>query len=153
MPEIYKPLFFTEKQYKVFVKVVDAMIDTPEEPVIPPEQVAQRVDKLINQIDSPALDQLGTIMWLVNWLLPTMILKPGLFVNHDRETRRKAIRKVIQKRGMFRDVARGLKVLSCVAYYSSAEGKKQVGYVDFEDRESTKGKNQKPIDHLDIPKA
>ena len=60
--------------------------------------------------------------------------------------RRQAIARVTEKRWIFRDVARALKMLACLGYYGDPKGMASVGYVPFDDRERSHV-DQAPKEH------
>lgn len=146
----YQPKFFTKTELEILEKVIEVMIDAPAAPAIPYKIVAQRMDNLLDGIQSPAANNMSQMLRVVNWLLPLQVASLRKFVNLSKEKRKRSIEKIIMKKGVFRDIARGLKVLSTVAYYSSTEGHKEVGYIDFDDRASTVGKNQDLTIHPNI---
>jgi hypothetical protein len=59
------------------------------------------------------------------------------------------VEKVIGAGGLFRDVARSLKVLACAGYYGSPAGMRSIGYVPYEERERSKVQDQTPLHHPD----
>jgi hypothetical protein len=57
--------------------------------------------------------------------------------------------KVIGAGGLFRDVARSLKVLACAGYYGSDAGMRSIGYVPYEQRPRAAGQDTTPLEHPD----
>jgi hypothetical protein len=88
-------------------------------------------------------------MVLVEWVLPLVIARPMPFSTLGSHSRRRAVEKVIGADGPFRDIARTLKVLSCVGYYGNPATMRALGYRPFDERERAAGVSQAPIRHPD----
>jgi hypothetical protein len=63
--------------------------------------------------------------------------------------RRRAVEKVINAKGLFKDVARSLKVLACSGYYADPRGIASTGFVDFESRPRHAGLDETPFAYPD----
>ncbi len=149
MPDNYQPKCFDPKAFEIFVKVIEALIDTGGNDALPPLQVAKRMDGFLFMTQSPTIDQMNFILKYVNRFKPWFIPRFGQLVNMPVEKRRVAIREFIGQGGIMRDIARGLKVMSVASYYSSPEGMQQTGFVHFELRPDTVNRDQKLITHKD----
>ncbi|HEX5894888.1 MAG TPA: FAD-dependent oxidoreductase [Thermoleophilaceae bacterium] len=145
----FKPRFFSLRQFSTLIEVADAMIDGDGREALDPIEVAVRTDHLIARVETPVKKDLKLVLVLVEWLLPLMILRPFPFSVLGSNERRRAVDKVINAKGPFRDVARSLKVLACAGYYGSAEALAEVGFVRFEDRDRFKGVDTTPLAHPD----
>jgi len=131
----FKPRFFRLREFETMIQIADTMIDADGKEVIHPIDVAIRVDHLLDDVDSPHREDIRRVLFLVEWVLPLLIFRPFPFSALGSNERRTVVEKVIGAKGLFRDVARVLKMLACVGYYGSEEGMAQVGYVPYEDRE------------------
>lgn len=138
--------FFTKDQFQTYIAVIEAIIET-DSYALSPEKTALRMDDFLSSIDSPTVQQLPTLLFYVRHLLPLNIWKFKKFHNLSKEDRKKALKNFIKKKHFFRDIARAMKVLTCVPYYSSPEGRKSVGFVEFEARNSFANHNTNPINH------
>ncbi len=145
----FKPRFFSLRQFSTLIEVADAMIDGDGREALDPIEVAVRTDHLIARVETPVKKDLKLVLVLVEWLLPLMILRPFPFSVLGTNERRRAVDKVINAKGPFRDVARSLKVLACAGYYGSAEALAEVGFVRFEDRPRFEGVDTTPLAHPD----
>lgn len=145
----FKPRFFSLRQFSTLIEIADAMIDGDGREALDPIEVAVRTDHLIARADTPVKKQLKLVLVLVEWVLPLMILRPFPFSVLGSNERRRAIDKVINAKGVFRDVARSLKVLSCAGYYGSPEALDEVGFVQFEQRARFKDLDTAPVAHPD----
>lgn len=145
----FKPRFLTQRQFETMIQIADTMIDGDGKEIGNPIEAAIRVDHLLNEVDAPAKQDIKTVLVLVEWILPLMILRPFPFSSLGSNERRRAVEKVVGAKGLFRDVARTLKMLACVGYYGSPEAMAQVGYVPFEQRERFEGTDATPRRHAD----
>ena len=145
----FKPRFLSLRQFETMIGVADAMIDGDGKEALDPIEVAVQTDHLLARVDAPATKQLKFVLVLTEWVLPLLILRPFPFSDLGSNERRRAIDKVVNAKGLFRDVARSLKVLSCAGYYGSPEGMEHVGYVPYDLRERSQGVSQAPLAHPD----
>ncbi len=145
----FKPRFLSLRQFETMIQIADTMIDGDGAEVLHPIEVAIRVDHLLAKIDSPLLEDIKRTLDVVEWLLPLRIGRPLPFSDLGSHERRRAVEKVIGSKGIFRDVARFLKMLACVGYYGSVEAMSQVGYVPFEERQRSTGVDQAPKEYPD----
>lgn len=145
----FNPRFFSLRQFETMVQVADAMIDGDGKEVLHPIEVAIRSDHMMAKIDSHVTGNIKMVMFLVEWFLPLFIFRPFPFTTLGSHARRRAIEKVIGSRGIFRDVARSLKMLTSGSYFGDPKGMAQVGYVPFDDRHRAQGKDQSPIGYPD----
>jgi hypothetical protein len=139
----FTPRFFSLRQFETMVQIADAMLDS-DDLAIHPVEVALRADHFLAEIDSPVKKDIRKVMFLVEWLTPLLVLRPFPFSDLGTHERREIIRKVIWSRGLFRDVARTLKLLSTFPYYTHPQAREQIGYVDFDARERARGLDQTP---------
>ena len=145
----FQPRFFSPRAFETMVAIADTMIDGDGREALDPIDVAVQTDHLLAEVRSPATDELKTVMVLVEWVLPLLIFRPVPFSSLGSAQRRRVVEKVIGAGGLFRDVARSLKVLSCAGYYGSVEGMRSIGYVPYEERARAKGQDQTPLQHPD----
>lgn len=140
------PRFFSLRQFGTMVQIADAMLDA-DDLALHPIEVAIRADHLLAEIDSPIKQDIKRVMFLVEWLLPLIVLRPFPFSSLGTHERRRIIRKVIWSRGLFRDVARTLKLLSTFTYYTHPDAQQRVGYIEFDQRDRAQGLDQTPKPH------
>jgi len=134
--ERFGPTFLNLRQFETMVQIADAMIDGEGDAVLSPIDIAHNVDRALEVLETPLRKDILLVLFLVEWFLPLgATLRPFTFSALGTNDRRHAITKVIAARGLFRDVARFLKVLSCIGYYSTPEAMRSVGYVPFDERE------------------
>jgi len=145
----FSPRFFSLRQFETMIQVADTMIEADESPALHPIEVAIHVDHFLHQIDSPLRTDIKRVLFVVEWLLPLLILRPIAFSNLGSNERRRAVEKVIGAGGLFRDVARGLKLLASAGYYGSRGGMARVGYRPFEQRPRSQGVDQTPKHYPD----
>jgi choline dehydrogenase-like flavoprotein len=145
----FKPRFLSLRQFETMIQVADAMIDGDGREALGPIEVAVRADHLLHRVDAPAKKDLRMVLILTEWALPLLVLRPLPFSVLGSNERRRAIQKVINAKGPFRDIARSLKILACAGYYGTPEALAQVGFVHFDLRERAKGVSQAPLVHRD----
>jgi hypothetical protein len=92
---------------------------------------------------------LKLVLVITEWALPLIVLRPFPFSVLGSNDRRRAVEKVINAKGPFRDVARSLKIMACVGYYGDQRGIAQVGFVHFPLRRRSQGVDQAPLIHPD----
>jgi hypothetical protein len=141
----FHPSFLSLRQFETMIAIADTMIQAEGEEALSSIQVALNVDKALGLLDTPLKREIKLVMFIVEWLLPLRILRPFPFSALGTNERRRAVEKVIAARGLFRDVARFLKLLSCIGYYGTPQGMASVGYVPFEERERSLGADQIPL--------
>jgi hypothetical protein len=145
----YKPRFFSPRAFETMVAVADTMIDGDGREAIGPVQVAVNVDHLLADAEAQSKGEIKLVMLVVEWALPVLVLRPFPFSSLGGLSRRRAVEKVIGAGGMFRDVARALKVLACAGYYGDPRTMTQIGYVPYDDRARSIGVDQRPLRHPD----
>jgi hypothetical protein len=145
----YQPRFFSPRAFETMVAIADTMIDGDGREALAPIDVAVQTDHLLAEVRSPATDELKTVMVLVEWVLPLLALRPVPFSSLGSAQRRRVVEKVIGAGGLFRDVARSLKVLACAGYYGTPEGMRSIGYVPYEDRPRAQAQDTTPLVHPD----
>lgn len=145
----FQPRFFSERQFETLVAVVDTMIDGDGRQVQSPEEVAVTVDHLMDEIRTPVTAELKMVLILVEWALPLLIGRPLPFSTLGSHQRRRVVEQVIGAKGLFRDVARSLKVLASAGYYGSPEGMRAMGYVPYEERDRGRHADTTPLHHPD----
>ena len=141
----FHPGFLSLRQFETMVAIADTMIQAEGEEVLSPIQVAFNVDGALGLLETPLKRDIQMVLFVVEWLLPLRILRPFPFSALGTNDRRRAVEKVVAARGLFRDVARFLKLLSCIGYYGSPQGVASVGFVPFEERARALGVDQKPL--------
>ncbi len=145
----FKPRFFSLRQFETMIQIADAMIETDGQNAIHPIEVAIRADHFLARFDAFVKEDIKRTLSIVEWMLPIVIGRPFPFGSLGSNERRRAVEKVIGAKGIFRDVARFLKLLAYAGYYGSTEGMSQVGYTPFEERERSKGVSQVPQQYPD----
>jgi hypothetical protein len=145
----FKPRFLSLRNFETMVAVADTMIDGDGREAVHPIEVAVTVDHLLDRVDSPMRKELKLVLVLTEWALPLMVLRPFPFSVLGSNDRRRAVEKVINAKGPFRDVARSLKIMSCVGYYGDQRGIAQAGFVHFGLRQRSQGVDQGPLTHPD----
>jgi hypothetical protein len=145
----FKPRYLSLRNFDTMVAVADAMIDGDGREAVTPIEVAVTVDHLLARVESPMRKDLKLVLVLTEWALPLLVLRPFPFSVLGSNERRRAVEKVINAKGPFRDVARALKILSCVGYYGDQRGIAQVGFVPFDRRRRAQGVSQAPLHHED----
>jgi len=127
----FKPRFLTLRNFDTMVAVADTMIEADGREVVHPIEAAVTVDHLLARIRTPMRDELKLVLIITEWALPLLVLRPFPFSVLGSNDRRRAVEKVINAKGPFRDVARSLKILACVGYYGDQRGIAQVGFVHY----------------------
>ena len=145
----FKPRFLSLRNFETMVAVADTMIDGDGREAVHPIEVAVTVDHLLARVESPMRKDLKLVLVLTEWALPLMALRPFPFSVLGSNDRRRAVQKVINAKGLFRDVARSLKIMSCVGYYGDQRGIAQAGFVHFPLRKRSQGVDQSPLTHPD----
>jgi hypothetical protein len=130
----FKPRFLTPRQFQTMVAVADTMIDGDGREAIAAIEVAINTDHLLADVKSPTTSEIRTVLILLEWVLPILILRPLPFSSLGSFNRRRAVERVIGAKGLFRDIARSLKVLSCAGYYGDQRSMRSVGYRPFDER-------------------
>jgi hypothetical protein len=145
----FKPRFFSLRQFETMIQIADTMIDADGQNALHPIEVAIRADHFMASFDALVQKDIKMTITIVEWVLPLLIGRPFPFSTLGSHERRRAVEKVIGARGVFRDVARFLKLLACAGYYGSPEGMRQVGYIPFEERKRSQGVDQTPQHYPD----
>jgi hypothetical protein len=146
----FAPRYLSPRGLETMIAVAETMIDGDGREAIHPIDVAIRVDHLLDEgRPEVAGGEIKMVMFIVEWLLPLAIARPMPFSTLGSTARRRAVERVIGAGGPFRDIARTLKVLSCVGYYGNPETMRALGYVPFDERERSTGIDQAPLRHPD----
>jgi hypothetical protein len=131
----FGPRFLNLRQFETMVQIADAMIDGDGDAVLSPIEIAGNVDRALEKLETPLRKDILLVLFIVEWVLPLISIgRPFTFSALGTNDRRQAVAKVIAAHWLFRDVARFLKVLSCIGYYGTPEAMRSVGYVPFEER-------------------
>jgi hypothetical protein len=145
----FKPRFFSPRGFETMVQIADTMIDGDGREAIDSVRVAINADHLLAEIRSPATQELKTVLFLVEWVLPLRIARPFPFSSLGSHQRRRAVAAVIGGRWIFRDMARSLKVLASAGYYGDPETMHAIGYVPYEERPETARDDRSHLVHLE----
>ena len=145
----FKPRYLSLRNFDTMVAVADTMIDADGREAVHPIEVAVTVDHLLDRVESPMRKDLKLVLVLTEWALPLLVLRPFPFSVLGSNDRRRAVEKVINAKGPFRDVARSLKIMACVGYYGDQRGIAQVGFVHFPLRKRSQDVDQSPLVHRD----
>ena len=143
----FKPRFFSPRGFETMIQIADTMIDGDGREAVDPVTVAVNADHLLAEIRSPATQELKTVMLIVEWVLPVLIFRPFPFSTLGSQQRRRVVERVIGAQGLFRDVARSLKVLASAGYYGDPAGMRSIGYEEYEER--VPGTDKRRLDHPD----
>ncbi len=145
----FRPRFLSLRNFDTMVAVADTMIDGDGREAVHPIEVAVTVDHLLARVESPMRKDLKLVLVITEWALPLLVWRPFPFSTLGSNDRRRAVQKVINAKGPFRDVARSLKIMACVGYYGDQRGIAQVGFVHFPLRERSQGVDQRPLTYED----
>ena len=145
----FKPRFLSLRNFDTMVAVADTMIDGDGREAVHPIEVAVTVDHLLARVDSPMRKDLKFVLVITEWALPLIVLRPFPFSVLGSNDRRRAVQKVINAKGPFRDVARSLKIMACVGYYGDQRGIAQAGFAHFGSRRRSQGVDQSRLPHPD----
>jgi hypothetical protein len=148
----FNPRFMSLRQFETMVAIADAMIHGDGKEVLSPIQVAVNVDHALGRTEAPMAQDIRLILFVVEWLLPLRIARPFPFSAIGSNDRRRVVEKVIASKGLFRDVARFLKLLACIGYYSDEAAMRDVGFVPFEERARSEV-DQRPLEFIDLLRA
>jgi hypothetical protein len=130
----FKPRFLTPRQFQTMVAVADTMIDGDGREAISSIEVAINTDHLLADVKSATTSDIRTVLILLEWVLPIMILRPLPFSTLGSFNRRRAVERVVGATGLFRDIARTLKVLASAGYYGDPRSMRSMGYRPFDER-------------------
>jgi len=145
----FKPRSFSLRQFETLIQISDAMIDGDGKEVLSPIETAISIDHMFRNVSAKTIAEIKTVLLLVEWLLPLLLFRPFPFTDLGTNERRALVEKVIKSKGIFRDVAKVLKLLTCAGYYGNLKGMAQVGYIPFDNRERSKGVSQEPYKYKD----
>jgi hypothetical protein len=145
----FRPRFLSLRNFDTMIAVADTMIDGDGREAVHPIEVAVTVDHLLARVESPMRKDLKLVLVITEWALPLLVWRPFPFSVLGSNDRRRAVQKVINAKGPFRDVARSLKIMSCVGYYGDQRGIAQAGFVHFGLRRRSQGVDQAPLHHPD----
>jgi hypothetical protein len=144
----FRPRFFSIGQFETMLQIADVMLEGEDELALNPVQVAVNVDHLLSEIRSPALKDIKFVMTILEWVAPLFVLYPVPFSLLGTNARHRVVARFVYGRGLFRDVARSLKMLACIGYYGDPEGMAGVGYVPFDDRPLAADRDRTPKTYL-----
>jgi len=145
----FRPRFLSLRQFDTMIAVADTMIDGDGREALDPIEVAVNVDHMLTRIQSPATAQFRLVLILTEWALPLLVFRPFCFSMLGSNDRRRAVEKVINAKGPFRDIARALKILACLGYYGDERGIASTGFVHFPERARHEGLDETPLVHAD----
>jgi len=145
----FRPRFLSLRNFDTMIAVADTMIDGDGREAVHPIEVAVTVDHLLARVESPMRKDLKLVLVITEWALPLLVWRPFPFSVLGTNDRRRAVEKVINAKGPFRDVARSLKIMACVGYYGDQRGIAQVGFVHYGLRRRSQGVDQRPLPHPD----
>jgi hypothetical protein len=145
----FRPRFLALRNFDTMIAVADTMIDGDGREAVHPIEVAVTVDHLLARVESPMRKDLKLVLVITEWALPLLVWRPFPFSVLGSNDRRRAVEKVINAKGPFRDVARSLKIMACVGYYGDQRGIAQAGFVHFGLRRRSQGVDQSPLQHPD----
>jgi len=132
---------FSPNEFETFSCAADVMIPQTGR-VLSPQQIAQRADSFLARVDKRYADEILRALDVLEWLIPVTILKLEPFTKLSARSRREVIQQLIDSPGLFKDVARALKLMTMFNYYTDEGVRKSIGYVEFEDRKRAQGVDQ-----------
>lgn len=145
---------FDPQQMQTLEKVIEVLIETNGQNAVSPQEAALSLDEMLAESHSPALDTIPVVFNQLENIIPPLFGVFKKFSALDKAERKKLLTKIINNEGLlmdqFRDLARALKVMSCVSYYGSPAGMKQVGYMTVEERPRFDHLNQQPSQYQKI---
>lgn len=144
----FRPRFLSLRNFDTMIAVADTMIDGDGREAVHPIEVAVTVDHLLARVESPMRKDLKLVLVITEWALPLLVWRPFPFSVLGSNDRRRAVEKVINAKGPFRDVARSLKIMACVGYYGDQRGIAQAGFVPYGLRQRSHV-DQTPLHHAD----
>ena len=144
-------LFFSDKQFETAVHVAEVMI-SEEGRVLSPHEIVMRADTLLSKANPPSGPQIRSALTLLEFVLPIIILRPVPFSWLSPKSRRKLLHKIVASRGQLRALARMLKTITAFCYYTDANARQAIGYVEFEERSRFGGLDTRPY-HYPPPKG
>jgi hypothetical protein len=145
--EGYEPRFLTRAECLTLAAATEVLVaECP--PVISAGEVARRADRFLASLDAPAKSQARLAIAAVEDFGGVLALKLKGFSQLSLEDRRTVLDRLMQNRGLQRDVVRVFKMLTLVPYYSHPEVRRAIGFVDFEQRPSYLLRN---TGHLPLP--
>jgi hypothetical protein len=145
----FRPRFLSLRNFETMIAVADTMIDGDGREAVHPIEVAVTVDHLLARVESPMRKDLKLVLVITEWALPLLVWRPFPFSVLGSNDRRRAVEKVINAKGPFRDIARSLKIMACVGYYGDQRGIAQAGFTHFDLRRRAQGVDQSPLAHPD----
>jgi hypothetical protein len=145
----FRPRFLSLRNFETMIAVADTMIDGDGREAVHPIEVAVTVDHLLARVESPMRKDLKLVLVITEWALPLLVWRPFPFSVLGSNDRRRAVEKVINAKGPFRDIARSLKIMACVGYYGDQRGIAQAGFKHFDLRRRAQGVDQSPLTHPD----
>ncbi len=104
--------FFSIRQFETMIQVADTMMDTDGKGVVSPIAIAVKADHMMAKMDPPVTQNIRKVVFRVEWLLPILIFRPFPFSMLGSNQRRRLVQKVTGARGIFKDVAQSLKMLT-----------------------------------------
>jgi hypothetical protein len=134
----FRPRELSLRQFETLVAIADTLIEGEGDEVMQPIEVAINIDAALARIEAPLKSEIKTVLVIVEWLLPLRILRPFPFSSLGSNDRRRAVDVVVGSTWVFRDVARFLKLLAILGYYSTDAARRSVGYIPFEERDRGK---------------
>jgi hypothetical protein len=145
----FRPRYLSLRNFDTMVAIADTMIEGDGREAVDAVEMAVTVDHLLYRVESPMRKDLKLVLVITEWALPLLVFRPFPFSVLGTNDRRRAVEKVINAKGPFRDAARSMKILSCVGYYGDQRGIEQVGFVHYERRRRSQGVDQTPLVHRD----
>ena len=96
-------------------------------------------------VDPAMAKDIQTALSTLEHLLPVMVLRFEKFSRLSVGDRRRLIEKLIESKGFLRDIVRVLKVLVMFGYYTDPEVRREMGYVEVDERPRLSGVDQTPL--------
>jgi len=126
------PTFFSEQEFRAARAAIDVLI--PETPAVSADEVADRADEFLSEVNTPNGNEIRQGLMFLELAFPISIGKLPPFSSLPRQDRREVLEKLIDGPGPLRDLARLLKLLTYFSYYTHPDGRRSIGYVEFEER-------------------
>jgi len=138
------PLVSTDRaRVEELAALAEAVLPHPL--VIPKEEIGQRAVLLIQRMHAPLASQLEQAVDFVQWGLPLLVPAFPPFSTLSLAQRQLAVSRCFHHKGLLRDLARAIKLLTAFPYYTDERVRATLGYVEFEHRPRATGLDLTPL--------
>jgi len=141
-------ILFTDHQKDTFSKLVDAVIPSPADRRVTPEQLSDRFEEFINLADGVPQNLIRTALDIISPILSvTDIASPG---DLRGDVRARLSDALTSESDIARNAARLLHILITYLYYSDPRVDSQVGYIRFKERNRPQAKMAAGPSRIDV---